>query len=51
VTSEQPDHRNSVEFEAVLADAGYEVELISFDGGHTEPPELAVQTVMDTIGA
>lgn len=38
---------NSVEFDAVLAEAGYDTELIQFDGGHTVPLELTVETVME----
>jgi len=39
-------YENSVEFEGTLADAGYDVELTQFVGGHTAPLELTVQTVM-----
>jgi predicted esterase len=42
-------YENSVEFEAVLAEAGYDVKLIQFIGGHTTPLELTVQTVMDVF--
>ena len=40
-------YENSVEFEATLAEAGYDVKLVQFSGGHTAPLELTVQTVMN----
>jgi hypothetical protein len=40
---------NAVEFEATLAEAGYDVKLIQFVGGHTVPLELTVQTVMEVV--
>ncbi len=43
-------YENSVEFQATLADAGYDVSLVSFAGGHYMPPELAVPTIMEVIG-
>ena len=43
-------YENSVEFEATLAEAGYDVKLIQFSGGHTAPLELTVQTVMNVAG-
>ncbi len=42
-------YENSVEFEATLAEAGYDVKLIQFSGGHTKPLELTVQTVMNVV--
>lgn len=39
----------AVEFEATLAEAGYDVKLIQFIGGHSAPLELTVQTVMDVL--
>jgi predicted esterase len=42
-------YENSVEFEATLAEAGYDVKLIQFIGGHSAPLELTVQTVMDVF--
>jgi hypothetical protein len=33
----------------VLADAGYDVELIAFEGGHTVPYELVANTVMGLL--
>ena len=39
----------SLEFEQVLAEAGYDVELIPFEGGHSLPLEETVQTVMDVL--
>ena len=43
-------YENSVEFEGTLADAGYDVTLIPFTGGHSMPSELAVPTIMEVIG-
>ena len=40
---------NSAAFEAVLAEAGYDVELVEFAGGHGAPPDLVVETVMELI--
>jgi dienelactone hydrolase len=40
-------YENSVGFEATLAEAGYDVKLIQFSGGHSPPLELTVQTVMN----
>jgi dienelactone hydrolase len=40
-------YKNSVRFEATLAEAGYDVKLIQFTGGHELPLELTVQTVMN----
>jgi len=40
----------AVEFENTLAEAGYDVKLIPYIGGHTTPFELTVQTVMDVLG-
>jgi acetyl esterase/lipase len=37
----------SAGFAAVLEEAGYDVELIPFSGGHTVPFELTAQTVID----
>lgn len=42
-------YENSVGFENVLAEAGYDVELTEFDGGHSVPLELTVDTVMDLL--
>lgn len=42
-------YENSVAFKAILDEAGYDVELIPFEGGHTTPVELTVQTVMEVI--
>jgi predicted esterase len=42
---------NSVEFEAALADAGYDVELTTFDGGHqTPPPERSLEVFKEVLG-
>jgi predicted esterase len=43
-------YANSVEFEDAPTDAGFDVELISFEGGHTVPSELAAATIIDAIG-
>jgi hypothetical protein len=40
---------NSVAFEATLAEAGYDVKLIPFRGGHVVPRELTVEAVMDAL--
>lgn len=40
---------NSVIFETLLTEAGYEVELIEFEGGHFVPVDLVVETVMDLV--
>ena len=37
----------SAEFAAALEEAGYDVELIPFSGGHTVPFELTAQTVLE----
>jgi len=42
-------YENSAEFEVVLAEAGYDVKLIQFRGGHNVPLELTVETVMDAV--
>ena len=39
----------SAAFEAVLAEAGYDVELVEFAGGHFAPGDLVVETVMGLI--
>jgi acetyl esterase/lipase len=49
-TDSQIPYENSVEFEATLAEAGYDVILIPFRGGHTTPLDLTVQTVMEVVG-
>jgi len=40
---------NSAAFEAVLAEAGYDVELVEFAGGHGAPPDLVLETVVDLV--
>jgi hypothetical protein len=40
---------SSAAFEAVLAEAGYDVELVEFDGGHGGPPDLVLETVMELV--
>ena len=39
----------SAAFEAVLLEAGYEVEVISFDDGHIIPPDLTIKAIWDVI--
>jgi predicted esterase len=42
---------DAAEFEALLTDAGYDVELVTFDGGHEiASPELLFPTVMEVLG-
>ena len=40
---------NSSAFEAALSDAGYDVELIPFDGSHLVRTDLTVKTIMDVL--
>jgi hypothetical protein len=41
---------NSTMFEAVLAEAGYDVAVIEFDGGHSYPQaELVVPVLMEVL--
>jgi len=40
---------NSVAFEALLAEAGYDVELVEFAGGHNVPQPLMTETVMELL--
>jgi predicted esterase len=42
-------YENSVAFETLLAEAGYDVKLIPYTGGHTTPLEPTVQTIMDVL--
>ena len=42
-------YENSVAFETLLSEVGYDVKLIPFTGGHTIPLEPTVQTVMDVL--
>jgi acetyl esterase/lipase len=39
----------AVEFAAVLDAAGYDVQVKSFEGGHTLPVDLAVSTIMEVL--
>lgn len=42
---------NSVEFQAMLANAGYDVQFATFVGGHDVPPtDLFLSTVMEALG-
>jgi dienelactone hydrolase len=40
---------NSEEFEAVLADAGYDVQLTTFEGGHEDPPDQVSQEIFTQL--
>ncbi len=42
-------YENSAAFAALLTEAGYDVELIPFNGGHTAPLEPTVQTIIDVL--
>ena len=42
-----PPPENSAAFEAVLAEAGYDVELVEFAGGHFVPRDLVTAAVME----
>lgn len=47
-----PSYENSVEFAAMLTDAGYGVgDVVAFEGGHWVPIELAGPTIMEVIGS
>jgi hypothetical protein len=39
----------SAGLETVLKEAGYDVDLIEFDGGHGAPHDLVIETVMDLV--
>jgi len=39
----------SANFEAVLEEAGYDVDLIEFDGGHGTPQDLLIETVIELV--
>jgi hypothetical protein len=42
---------NSTMFEEVLFGAGYDVEVVTFDGGHSYPPaEMIVPALMEVLG-
>ena len=43
-------YENSAAFARTLIDAGYDVEVVAFDGGHWVPTELLIPTVMELIG-
>jgi hypothetical protein len=50
-TSDGIPVEDAAEFEALLSDAGYDVELVTFDGGHEiAPPEILFPTVMEVLG-
>ena len=38
------------EFAAVLDAAGYDVEVETFEGGHTLPVDLAISTIVEVVG-
>ena len=40
---------SSAAFEAVLAEAGYDVELVEFEGGHSAPGDLVFDAVMELV--
>jgi hypothetical protein len=40
---------NPVGFEDALADAGFDVELLTHDGGHSVPLDLPAATIIDAI--
>ena len=42
---------DAAEFEALLSDAGYDVQFTTFDGGHVLPPEeLYLPTIVEVLG-
>lgn len=42
---------NSVDFERALANAGYDVQLTSFEGGHHAPSiEISLQVLNEVLG-
>lgn len=41
----------ATEFAAVLDAAGYDVEVETFEGGHTLPVDLAISTIMEVVGS
>ena len=43
-------YENSTEFAEVLSEAGYDVQVIDFEGGHWVESELVSSTVLDLIG-
>lgn len=43
-------YENSVGFADMLADAGYDVHLTGFDGGHSEPKDVTGSTSLEVIG-
>ena len=50
-TSDFIPPEDSAEFEALLTDAGYDVELATFDGGHDiAPPEVLFPAVVEVLG-
>ena len=44
-----PPPENSAAFASVLAEAGYDVELVEFAGGHYPPPEPVDEAVMELV--
>ena len=40
---------SSAAFEAVLAEAGYDAELVEFEGGHSAPGDLVFDAVMELV--
>ena len=50
-TSDYIPVEEAAEFTRLLSDAGYDVKLATFDGGHqTAPPELLLPTVVESLG-
>ena len=50
-TSDYIPVEDPTEFAALLTDAGYDVELVTFDGGHeVAPPEVFFPTAMEVVG-
>jgi hypothetical protein len=44
-----PPPENSAAFETVLAEAGHDVELVEFEGGHDAPGDLMFDAVMELV--
>lgn len=40
---------NSAIFETLLTEAGYDVDLVEFEGGHFVPSDLVVETILDLV--
>jgi predicted esterase len=44
-------YTNSVDFQRALTDAGFDVELLAFEGGHGVPLDLAAAAIIAAIGS